>query len=137
MNIRIRKVRAEEPGGCPVDGENTYIVTEDDREFRIVSARRRHNHSLSLDGDTGILYIDGDDGTVHRQTVELGGGCGLIITDERVKGLSPWAIRGISLAERRPGYEDFFITAETSGNGVGSPVVLNNGLASPFSRPVD
>ena len=38
---------------------------------------------------------------VHRQVVALSGACGLNTDDEVIEDLSPWALRGIILADQR------------------------------------
>ena len=45
--------------------------------------------------------MDSDDNRVHRQVVALSGACGLNTDDEVVEELSPWALRGVIMADQR------------------------------------
>jgi hypothetical protein len=74
---------------------NRYLVTENSRAFNITCRSYLHGRTIGMEGKEGILYIDSDDNKVHRQVVALGGGCGLLIDDAPVEGLSSLALRGV------------------------------------------
>jgi|GEM_PF-264143 len=102
MEIRINRIKtpATNKSSDLPDGTNTYLVIDNGREFTITCRFHIHGNSLRLAGQEGTLHTDMDTGKVYRQLVAPGGGCGLIITDELVEGLSPWALRGVVIAEQ-------------------------------------
>ncbi len=93
MEIRIRLVGVKETGGHVPEKVTTYTVEEGGREFAITCRTHAHALRLGLAGREGFLCVDEDDGTVRLHTVALGGGCGLILNEERVEGLSARALR--------------------------------------------
>lgn len=100
MEIRIEFLGTEESidGGSYVT--NRYSVGEDGREFFIACSTHLDGRSVSLEGEKGSLHVDTDKDIVYRQTVALGGGCGLLIDDEPVAGLSPSALLAVINADK-------------------------------------
>jgi len=88
----IKEISHDEKDMCTI-----YLVTEDNREFKIFCTTRPfpQGRSIHLVGDEGLLYVDSRDNRVHRQLAVPGGGCGLRIDDEVVEGLSPLALRSV------------------------------------------
>jgi hypothetical protein len=102
MEIKIRRIGTEDTNGDGSDVTNTYAVIDNGKEFLITLRMHVHGHSLALAGQEGFLYTDPDDNTVRRQVVSVGRSCGIIIdSDEVVEGLSPRAIRGVVIADRK------------------------------------
>jgi hypothetical protein len=99
VEISITRVSTDKTNGDGPDATNTYLVIENGREYSITCRSHRHGRSLALKGQEGSLHIDSDTNRVYRQVVALGGGCGLIINDVVVEGLSPWALSGVIRAE--------------------------------------
>lgn len=126
MDIIIDRIRAQGTKGEAGEVVNTYRVIEGDREFLITSRSYCHGYSLSLEGKKGFLCTDGDDGTVHLQVIAPGGGCALKIDDEPVEGLSPWALRGVAIADRNPQAREIRITGVC--NEAGSATIDIHGL---------
>lgn len=127
MEIRIEKIEVREVNGDPSDVMSAYSVNDNGTEFRITSRSNRYGRSLSIVGMAGNLYINKEDNTVVRQVVNLGGGCGLIIDDERVEGLSPWAVYGVMIADEEKEAREVTITTEESSGASFGPLVLIDG----------
>jgi hypothetical protein len=115
MEITIKKTATEVLTGNASGVINTYLVREDNREFLLVRKSHTHGSSLGIAGKEGILYIDSDDNGVHRQVVALSGACGLNTDDELVEGLSPWALRGVRMADQRNESGEITIINDESG----------------------
>jgi hypothetical protein len=116
MEIRIKRIKTtaiNESSDLP-DGTNAYIVIDNGQEFSITCRFHIHGNSIRLAGQEGTLHSDTDTGKVYRQMVAPGGGCGLIITDELVEGLSPWALRGVIIAEQNKETRELLLTAKDS-----------------------
>ena len=77
------------------------MVIENGKEFLLTRTSRIHGNNIGIAGKEGILYVDRDDNRVHRQVVALSGACGLNTDDEVIEDLSPWALRGVILADER------------------------------------
>ena len=129
MEIKIRKTETQLLTGNASGVINTYMVIENGKEFLITRMSRTHGSSLSIAGREGILYVDSDDNRVHRQTVALSGACGLNTDDEVVEALSPWALRGVILAEQRDESGEIIITCNESRNSSDLPTVSIDGRA--------
>jgi len=112
MEIRIKRITTPTPD-LP-DGTNAYLVFDNSKEFTITCRFHIHGNSLGLAGKEGTLHTDMDTGKVYRQLVAPGGGCGLIITDELVEGLSPWALRGVVIAEQSNEEGEILLTVKDS-----------------------
>lgn len=133
MEIRIKKISAPAIGEYPdlPDGTNVYQVIDNGKEFTITCRFHIHGNRICLAGQEGTLHTDTDTGKVYRQVVAPGGGCGLIITDEFVEGLSPWTLRGVVFAERsRESGELLLISEDSKNNPDEPPVILINGKVS-------
>ncbi len=133
MEIRIKRIKtpAINEGSDLPDGTNTYLVIDNSREFVITCRFHIHGNSLRLAGQEGTLHSDTDTGKVYRQLVAPGGGCGLIITDEIVEGLSPWALRGIIIAEQnREVGEVRLIANDSKGIPDKQPDIFIDGIAA-------
>jgi len=128
MKIRIKKIDSHEADGNTSDIISKYAVLENNREFMIVCRSNSYGRSFSLDGRDGTLYTSREDNMVHMQKVALGGGCGLIIDDEPVEGLSPMAIRAIILAEQGEGSKEITITTGQTGDGNHYPLLTIDGI---------
>ena len=82
----------------------------------------------------GLLYINRDDNMVHWQVVALGGGCGLLIDDDPVEGLSPWALRGVIFAEQNKETREITITTQHSKDSASQPLILIDGNLEDLSQ---
>jgi len=100
MEIKIRKTGSSTLTGTISGTVNTYVVTEDGREFCLARISHTLGASTSITGKEGILYVDSDDNKVHRQVTAPGGACGLNTDDEVVEGFSPFALRAMLVAEQ-------------------------------------
>ena len=127
MKITINKIDAQDVHGNGSDVITTYLVIEDGKEFRIICRSNRYGRSLGMEGKEGLLYINRDNNMVHWQVVALGGGCGLLIDDDPVEGLSPWALRGVIFAEQNKATQEITITTQQSQDNPGQPLILING----------
>ncbi len=128
MVISITKFDAQRDNEDGADVTTNYLVTENAIEFSITCKSNHCGRSFSLVGKEGTLYIDREDNKVHLQKVALGGGCGLIIDDEPVEGLSPMAIRAIILAEQGEGSKEITITTGQTGDGNHYPLLTIDGI---------
>lgn len=113
MNISVKRAVTEKlrAGGDSSDATNIYRVIDNGREFTITYAPQKPGGNLGLAGQRGFLYTDHDTGTVRRHIINVGLTCGVIVEDdEEVEGLSPWAIRGVIIAERSGEAREITIT---------------------------
>jgi len=127
MEIKIKKIDCHQVDGSASDMISTYNVMQNNREFRITCRSNIFGRSFSLDGMDGTLYTNREDNMVHVQKVALGGGCGLIIDDETIEGLSPLTIRAIILAEQNTETREITITIKRLEDGACHPVLLIDG----------
>jgi hypothetical protein len=135
MGISVRRIGTEKPRGDEdaSDGTNIYKVVDNGREFTVTYRSHSHGGNLGLAGEQGILYTDAD--TVRRQVITVGQICGISIeSDEAVEGLSPWAIRGVIMAERSGETREITITAGPRENGSDLPVILVDGEATDLQE---
>lgn len=131
MAIVINKVHVHDIHGDTTDLNTSYTVTDNGKEFSITCRSNHFGRTFSLAGKEGTLYIEREDNKVHIQKVALGGGCGLLIDDEPVEGLSPLAIHGIIIGENNEGAKEIIISDEHSR---GEPTVLVDGNRADY-RP--
>lgn len=129
MEIKIKKIGTQVLTGNASGIINTYTVIEDGKEFLLTRMSRIHGSSLGIAGKDGILYVDSDDNKVHRQMVALSGACGLNTDDEVVEELSPWALRGVIMADQRNESGEITIISTESLSSPGQPLVLVDGKA--------
>ncbi len=129
MDIKIKKIHTQILTGNASGIMNTYMVTENSKEFLLTRTSRAHGSSLGIAGKEGILYVESDDNKVHRQVVALSGACGLNTDDEVVEGLSPWVLRGIIMAEKRNESGEITIISTESGSIFDQPLVFIDGKA--------
>jgi hypothetical protein len=137
MEIRIKRLTAAAINGHsdPLDGTNTYLVVDNTKEFIITCRSHIHGNSICIAGQEGTLHADTDTGKVYRQIVAPGGGCGLIITDEPVEGLSFWALRGVIIAERGKEAGEIFLTTKDSKRDPNElPVMFIDGNAADLDK---
>ena len=128
MDVRIVKTGTEDLNGDGSDVTNTYAVTDRGTEFIVSRRTHRHGASIALDGQEGFLYIDSDTNTVRRQVVTVGRSCGISIdADEPVEGLSPWAIRGVVIADQDRESREVTITSEGATTDYDRPLILIDG----------
>jgi hypothetical protein len=95
IDIQIEKIDIEDVKGDGSDVITIYGVSEGGKMFTITLRSNLYGRTAGISGQEGSLYIDAEDNKVHRQVVALGGGCGLIITEEVVEGLSPHTLRAL------------------------------------------
>jgi hypothetical protein len=129
MEIKIKKIGTQILTGNASGVINTYRVIENDKEFLLTRTSRMHGSSLSIAGKEGILYVDSDDKRVHRQVVAPSGACGLNTDDEVVEDLSPWALRGVILADDRNESGEITIISRESGSISDQPLAFVDGKA--------
>jgi hypothetical protein len=134
MKITVNRIDAQDVNGNGSDVINTYAVVENDREFIITCRSNQFGRSLGLLGKEGTLFINREDKKVYLQKVALGGGCGLLIDDDPVEGLSPWAIRGVILAEQKNEMREITMTTEQSDDNASQPLLLIDGLIQGLSQ---
>jgi hypothetical protein len=134
MEITINKIESHEVDGDASDITSTFDVVENGRLFRITCRSNRYGRSLGMEEKEGLLYINRDDNKVHWQVVALGGGCGLLIDDEPVEGLSPWALRGVIFAEKSKEAREITITTEQSGDSAKHPLIVIDGISQELSQ---
>ena len=128
MDIRIRRVGTVDRNGDGSDVTDTYAVIDSANEFLITLRTHAHGRSLALVGDEGFLYTDSETNTVRRQAVSVGKLCGIVIdADEMVEGLSPWALRGVVIADRNREAKEIRISDRRRVDSPGEPVVLIDG----------
>jgi hypothetical protein len=130
METKIKKIGTQLLTGNASGVINTYIVTENGKEFLLTRTSRMHGSSLGIGGKEGILYVDSDDNRVHRQVVALSGACGLNTDDEVVEELSPWALRGVIMADQRNESGEITIISAESGDGSNQPLVFVDSKSS-------
>lgn len=133
MEIKIKKTAMQVLTGNASGVINTYMVRENGKEFLLIRKSHTHGSSLSIAGKEGILYIDSDDNRVHRQVVALSGACGLNTDDELVEGLSPWALRGVRMADQRNESGEILIISGESGSSSDQPLVFVDGKTSDLT----
>jgi hypothetical protein len=134
MEITINRIDTYDVNGDGSDILTTYSVVENGKEFRITCRSNRYGRSLGMEEKEGLLYINRDDNKVHWQVVALGGGCGLLIDDDPVEGLSPWALRGVIVAEQSQETREITITTQQSQHSPGQPLILINGNMEDLSQ---
>lgn len=130
MDIRITRIETQYLNGDPgaSDVTNTYLVIDEGKEFRITCRTRIHGCNLGMAGEEGILYTDKEDNTVRRQVITVGKICGISIeSDEAVEGLSPWALRGVVLADRVKETREIGLITEVSQEGCEHTVMVVKG----------
>jgi hypothetical protein len=131
MNIKIKKIDTQILTGNASGIMNTYMVSENGKEFLLTRTSRIHGSSLGIVGKEGILYVDSDDNRVHRQVVALSGACGLNTDDEVVEELSPRVLKGVILADRLNESEEITIITKEPGEGPDKLLMFVN------SKPVE
>jgi hypothetical protein len=126
FNMEIRIKRMTTADGYPDLPEDTgvYLVIDNGKEFTIACRIHIHGNSICLAGQKGTLHTETDTGKVYRQVVSPGGGCGLIINDEPVEGLSARALRGVIIAEQGKETGEIVLTAEDSERNPHEPPVM-------------
>lgn len=134
MEITINRIDTRDVNGDGSDIITTYSVAENGKEFRITCRSNRYGRSLGIADKEGLLYINRDDNMVHWQVVALGGGCGLLIDDDPVEGLSPWALRGVIFAEQSQETREITMTTQHSKDSPGQPLILINGNMEDLSN---
>jgi len=132
MRITVDKIDDHDVHGNGSDVITTFIVKENSKEFTISCRSNRYGRSFSLVGKDGTLYIDREDQKVHLQKVALGGGCGLLIDDEPVVGLSPLAIHGAIIGVQNKAARKITIQF-SEGDEQSQPVLLIDGNTEDFS----
>ncbi len=101
MEIRISRIGTQTRAEDASDVTNTYMVTDNGREFTITFRTHRYGCNLGIAGEEGFLYTDDEAPIVRRRIVSVGPACGTSVRfDEPVEGLSPWAIRAVTIVER-------------------------------------
>ncbi len=130
MEISVRKIGTETHEDRDAsDVTNIYRVKDDGREFIVTHRSHSHGSNLGLAGRQGFLYTDTETDTVRRQVITVGLTCGVVIeSDEAVEGLSPWAIRGVVMAERSGETREITITGVREA-GFDQSVILVEGKA--------
>jgi len=129
MNIKIKKINTQVLTGNASGVINTFRVTENGKEILLIRTSRIHGNSIGIAGKDGILYVDREDNLVHRQVVALSGACGLNTDDEVIEGLSPWALRGVILADERNESGEITIISRESGSISDQPLAFVDGKA--------
>jgi hypothetical protein len=134
MEITINKIESHVVDGDTSDITSTFDVVENGKEFRITCRSNRYGRNLGFEGKKGLLYVNRDNNLVHWQVVALGGGCGLLIDDDPVEGLSPWALRGVIFAEKNKEACEITITTGQSENCTNQPLLLIDGIVKDFRQ---
>lgn len=129
MNIKIKKINTQVLTGNASGVINTFRVTENGKEVLLTRTSRIHGNSIGIVGKEGILYVDSEDNRVHRQVVALSGACGLNTDDEVIEELSPWALRGVILADERNESGEITIISRESGSISDQPLAFVDGKA--------
>ncbi|OPY62281.1 MAG: hypothetical protein A4E57_04027 [Syntrophorhabdaceae bacterium PtaU1.Bin034] len=113
METRIKKIETQRRDGDASDITNTYLVTDNGKEFLITFRSYRHGRRLGIAGQEGFLYRDIDANCVRRQVVSIGPACGVsIANDDVVEGLSPCSIQGVLVAEQYDQATEVILRAE-------------------------
>jgi hypothetical protein len=134
MEITINKINVQDVNGDGLDVFAMYSVVENGKEFRITCRSNRYGRSLGMEGKEGLLYVNRDNNMVHWQVVALGGGCGLLIDDDPVEGLSSWALRAVILAEESREAQEITITTQQMENSANQPLLLIDGIVKDFNQ---
>ncbi|MBP1731422.1 MAG: hypothetical protein H6Q55_1851 [Deltaproteobacteria bacterium] len=137
MEIRIRRVGTVDRNGDGSDVASTYAVIDSGKEFLITLRTHARGSSLALVGHEGFLYTDRETNTVRRQALSVGRSCGIIIdADEMVEGLSPWALRGVAIADRNRKAKEIRIIDRAPASASNEPVVFVDGevVGSPIDK---
>ncbi len=72
---------------------------------------------------------------MYRQVIAVGQSCGINIeSDEVVEGLSPWAIRGVIMAERSGETREITITAGAPESASDRSVILVDGQVADLQK---
>jgi hypothetical protein len=137
VEITINKIGAQDVNGDGSDVITTYHVIENDKEFRITCRSNRYGRNLGFEGKEGLLYVNRDNNLVHWQVVALGGGCGLLIDDDPVEGLSPWALRGVIFAEQSKEAREITIRAQQMEDSAELTFLFIDGRAQDPSQYLD
>jgi len=128
MDIRIRRVGTVDRNGDGSDVTDTYAVFDNGKEFLITLRTHARGRSLALVGREGFLYRDDETNTVRRQAISVGRSCGIMIdADEVVEGLSPWALRGVVIADQNRDAKEIRITDRAPSGASKEPAVLVDG----------
>lgn len=137
MEIIIKKIDSHEVDKSPSDIASTFLVMENGKKFSIICKSNRYGRSIGLEGKDGTLHTSREDNRIYRQTVALGGGCGLIIDDELIEGLSPIAIRGVILAEQNIEAKEINIKTKQQTDGIEGLLLLIDGIVDDFHHYPD
>lgn len=128
MEIKILKTGTQDANGDGSDVTNTYAVMDNGNEFIVSRRTHRHGGNIAINGQVGFLYIDSETNTVRRQVVAVGRSCGISIdADEPVEGLSPWAIRGVVIADLNGEAGEVTVTSEGRDTSFDPPLILIDG----------
>jgi hypothetical protein len=128
MEIRIRRIGTQAAAHDASDVTTTYVVTDNGREFTITFRTHRYGCNLGIAGEEGFLYTDDEAPVVRRRIVSVGPACGTSVRfDEPVEGLSPWAIRGVTVVERSGRAGEVTLSVTGAEDGTEIPVMAVDG----------